>query len=181
MDVRKQKAEERIYEAIIALLKKESFDSISIKEILSVAKVSRTTFYRLFEDKYDLLNRTLLYATGKYVNPERFASEEWREFFADFLSRLKLSRTMKTVFQHTSPDRFIAVNSQFFRKLMQDRMERCQKHYDESLNLELNILSAGCASALYYWMKTDFTIPVEDLIERVHRTVPESVKVILNI
>ena len=57
MNSNSQKAEERIQEAMIALLKKESFDNVSIKEILYEAKVSKSTFYRLFEDKYDVLNK----------------------------------------------------------------------------------------------------------------------------
>lgn len=37
------------------LLKRESFDSLSVRSIAEACGISRTTFYRLFQDKYDLL------------------------------------------------------------------------------------------------------------------------------
>lgn len=37
------------------LLKRESFDALSVRSIAAACGVSRTTFYRLFQDKYDLL------------------------------------------------------------------------------------------------------------------------------
>lgn len=37
------------------LLKRESFDTLSVRSIAAACGVSRTTFYRLFQDKYDLL------------------------------------------------------------------------------------------------------------------------------
>jgi len=66
------KAEERIFEAFIALLKKEDFESISVKKLLIDADVSKATFYRIYEDKYDLLNKSLLFATKKYVEPKKY-------------------------------------------------------------------------------------------------------------
>lgn len=37
------------------LLKRESFDTLSVRNIAAACGLSRTTFYRLFQDKYDLL------------------------------------------------------------------------------------------------------------------------------
>lgn len=37
------------------LLKRESFDTLSVQSIAAACGLSRTTFYRLFQDKYDLL------------------------------------------------------------------------------------------------------------------------------
>lgn len=181
MNSNSQKAEERIQEAMIALLKKENFDNVSIKEILYEAKVSKSTFYRLFEDKYDVLNKSLLYAMNKYVNPDQFNLNEWRKFFIDLLSRFKLSRTLKMFYHHSSKAQFVAVQQQFFLELITKRIERCGNRYDESLNLELYILASSCASAMYYWVKTDFTLSVNDLIDRVCHTIPAKVRELLMI
>lgn len=37
------------------LLKRESFDTLSVQSIAAACDISRTTFYRFFQDKYDLL------------------------------------------------------------------------------------------------------------------------------
>ena len=100
------KAEERIFEAFIALLKKEDFESISVKKLLIDADVSKATFYRIYEDKYDLLNKSLLFATKKYVEPEKYDIDEWRELLKDLLKRLKASRTLKMFYQHSTYPQF---------------------------------------------------------------------------
>ncbi|MBP5280211.1 MAG: TetR/AcrR family transcriptional regulator [Erysipelotrichaceae bacterium] len=170
------KAEERIFEAFIALLKKEDFDSISVKELLIDANVSKATFYRIYEDKYDLLNRSLLFATKKYVEPEKYSIDEWREMIKDLLNRLKASRTLKMFYQHSTYPQFFNVHHQFFEELIHSRIERCNRQYDESLNLEIDMTASACASALYYWMKNDFILSVDMLIERTYKMIPASLR-----
>ena len=53
----KYKAKDRIVLAISELLKKKSMQAVSVSDIIEAAKVSRTTFYRLFTDKWDLIQR----------------------------------------------------------------------------------------------------------------------------
>ncbi|MBQ8996027.1 MAG: TetR/AcrR family transcriptional regulator [Oscillospiraceae bacterium] len=176
-----RKAEAKIYDSFIALIRSEGFESISIKQILLDSGVSRSTFYRLFEDKYDLLNKTLLYVTKKYVDPEKYAENEWREFFVDLLTRLKQSRTLKMFYHHSSFAQFFTTNQQFFTELLRSRIEKYEKNYDESLNLEIMMIASCCSSVLYYWMKNDFTIPVNEVIDRGYEVVPDRLKDLLRV
>ncbi|WP_148129013.1 TetR/AcrR family transcriptional regulator, partial [Nosocomiicoccus sp. HMSC067E10] len=45
-----------IYESLIKLMQEKSFNSISIGEITKLADLDRTTFYRNFDSKEDILN-----------------------------------------------------------------------------------------------------------------------------
>jgi Transcriptional regulator len=56
-DIRIQKSKNSIRFAFIELLKKEGFSKITVKEIISNAKVNRSTFYAHYLDKYDLLEQ----------------------------------------------------------------------------------------------------------------------------
>ncbi|MCR5161949.1 MAG: TetR/AcrR family transcriptional regulator [Lachnospiraceae bacterium] len=47
----------RLTIALISLLENQSLDEVSIKDILRESGVSRSTFYRRYRDKYDLLNK----------------------------------------------------------------------------------------------------------------------------
>ena len=47
----------RLAEALARLMEKQAFDDITTSDILEQAKVSRSTFYRRYHDKYDLLTR----------------------------------------------------------------------------------------------------------------------------
>ena len=46
---------EHIVRVFQELLKWESFDTLSVQGIAAACGISRTTFYRFFQDKYDLL------------------------------------------------------------------------------------------------------------------------------
>jgi AcrR family transcriptional regulator len=54
-DLRVRRTQKLIREAFIALIEERGFDPITIGEIANRAMVSRTAFYRYYEDKYDLV------------------------------------------------------------------------------------------------------------------------------
>ena len=45
--------------ALITLLEKNSFESLTVDQICKEALMHRSSFYRYFSDKYDLLEQTL--------------------------------------------------------------------------------------------------------------------------
>ena len=52
-----QKADEAITQAFFSLLEKKDFDKITVSEIIEVAGVNRSTFYRHYLDKYEILDK----------------------------------------------------------------------------------------------------------------------------
>jgi AcrR family transcriptional regulator len=56
MEMEKKVAENLLFDALSQLLQKKSIDKLSVKEIIQEADVSRSTFYRYYYDKHDLLN-----------------------------------------------------------------------------------------------------------------------------
>lgn len=59
-DLRAIKSKRDIETAFINLITQKDFDKITIKDICSEALIGRSTFYRYYEDKYDLLNKLIL-------------------------------------------------------------------------------------------------------------------------
>ncbi|WP_268912924.1 TetR/AcrR family transcriptional regulator [Lentilactobacillus sp. SPB1-3] len=56
-DLRFVKSQQRLYSAFEELLRKKSFDEISVRDICAQANTSRSGFYLHFEDKYDLVQK----------------------------------------------------------------------------------------------------------------------------
>ncbi len=55
LDLRVQRTRKLLFDALLLLIKEKGFESINVKNICDRALVHRTTFYKHYEDKYDLL------------------------------------------------------------------------------------------------------------------------------
>ena len=54
-DARAQRSAERIYESLMTFQNAGAFSDISVTQIAASAGVGRSTFYRLFDNSYDVL------------------------------------------------------------------------------------------------------------------------------
>ena len=74
---------DRTKQAIVAsfnhLITEVDFQKISVDMILKEAGVSRSTFYRYFKDKYEVMNANYKDLLDYYVSPHR--SRNYRELF----------------------------------------------------------------------------------------------------
>ncbi len=56
-DLRVRRTQKLLWEALLALIDERDFETITVKDICDRAMVHRTTFYKHYQDKYDLLLR----------------------------------------------------------------------------------------------------------------------------
>ena len=102
-DRRIRKSQELIKKAMIELMAKKDFDSITIQNIADKADVSRGTIYLHYTDKYDLVEKMIAehidilydlnYSTAESDHPSR--SGLWAKYFErhfDFFSVILASR-----------------------------------------------------------------------------------------
>lgn len=66
-----------ILNAFNRLITEHDFQKISVDMIISEAQVSRSTFYRYFKDKYEVMNANFKNILDYYVSPER--SKNYRD------------------------------------------------------------------------------------------------------
>lgn len=67
-DLRVKRTRKLLYQALMDLIKKESFETITVKQICDLAMVHRTTFYVHFLDKFDLLTQMLRQIADEELN-----------------------------------------------------------------------------------------------------------------
>ena len=58
-----------ILDAFNRLIAEKDFQKISVEMIMNEAKVSRSTFYRYFKDKYEVMNANYKNVLDYYVAP----------------------------------------------------------------------------------------------------------------
>lgn len=58
-DMRKTRSRQYLTDALLDLMREKDFEGISVNEIVRKARVSRSTFYFQFEDKYHFLNQII--------------------------------------------------------------------------------------------------------------------------
>ncbi len=63
----KDRTQEAILNAFNTLIEKNDFDKITIQMIIDEAGVGRTTFYRYFKDKYDVMNYNYMRYLQEYL------------------------------------------------------------------------------------------------------------------
>lgn len=78
----------RMYKALLALLKKKPFESITVSELCIEAKVHRSTFYLHYENINDLLEETIQYLFDDFLS--YFEPELYR--FIEVLPQCELTR-----------------------------------------------------------------------------------------
>ena len=155
---------ESIALALIKLMKKKPLPSISVSEIVQVAGVSRSSFYRNFESKEDVLSFHIhtLYA-------DFFAFEE---FAAAHTPRTDIRAFLLPRF------RFIRENREFFTVLKEnhllffifDRLEaqlisRLSGFGEQMPKYFAATFSGACAGVVRLWIDSDFAESEEELVE----------------
>ncbi len=120
--------------ALITLLEKNSFESLTVDQICKEALMHRSSFYRYFSDKYDLLEQTLNAQINKLT--ENTDSED--DIIKQLLSYIDKN---KDVIRHLAPN---SARSSL---------------YTEILNILSQVLSFLLQSTLFF---SEFT--VDDIV-----------------
>jgi AcrR family transcriptional regulator len=127
-DLRVRRTHKLLWEALMTLMTEQEFETISVKEICDRAMVHRTTFYKHYEDKYDLLTRgaqqthEMLLAELELVGKD---SSSYAQFFAH-----------------------VATHERFYRVMLCGNgvgnfQMRLQNHFAESITTEMQRLEKG--------------------------------------
>ncbi len=105
-DPRVQRTHQALQEALIDLAAVRGFDTITVGDIAKHAKVNRATFYRHYQDKYDVLDQIFQDMIGEFARDLEPPSEvaipidpqnppaRWVKLFEHFAKHERLYRTL---------------------------------------------------------------------------------------
>jgi AcrR family transcriptional regulator len=98
-NLRVRRTQKLLREALIELIEERGFDSLTVGEITERAMVSRATFYRNYQDKYDLVEQIFAEAMQALFNaisePDTVHSPQtWERFFEHIAHYERLYRAL---------------------------------------------------------------------------------------
>lgn len=155
-------AREYILQALLELLERDEFETISVKQIVIKAGISRSTFYIHFEDKYhlmdclreDIASRFLAYYEGTAQQTSRSVQTTTLEICKHIFQ-----------YQHFYKHEF---NQPEYTQNLSDLLAKrlAQVYKDKSYAI---FASYGTIGYLTYWVKGNFDIPPEGAAEQLGR------------
>jgi AcrR family transcriptional regulator len=105
-DLRIRRTHKMLQEAMIALIAERGFDAITVGDIADRAMVNRATFYRHYEDKYDLVAKIFEETANELINnmkaqQKNFQAQDpenpadiWVQLFEHFAEHADLYRAL---------------------------------------------------------------------------------------
>ncbi len=173
-DLRIRRTYKLLTNALMTLMQEKPFEKISVIEICSQAMVHRATFYKYFEDKYQLLDYCVHEIGEKFNSSEGLAEpvDSCRRYF------LKLTRCLLNEFE-ANKGMYLAIlkrnKGDYLMNKIQDTItyRLCDK-FDEFKKNGLNIpvpcsmlahfYSGACINVLNWWFKDNDVISVDEVI-----------------
>lgn len=169
----KDRTQEAILNAFNTLIEKNDFDKITIQMIIDEAGVGRTTFYRYFKDKYDVMNYNYKQMVDMAFTPERIDTLE--DLFLIFY---QMGRTywqpLVRMFDSTginSLSHFIADYSYEAAKKIIEANRK--KPLTEVEKLKLRVFCGGCSYMYEDWIRGKYEMTPEEAAHALYMTVPE--------
>lgn len=152
---------EQLSQALLELLEQKPLAEISISELCEQAGVGRTSFYRNFESKEDIVRRQIRQLFQKSLQPLKDGSD------------LSLPQIVELVFSHLEANRsfYGLLNKRNLTDLIQDvLLEFCGFNPDQPLAAAYS--SAFIGFFLYGWIETWFCRGMKDATEELLANLP---------
>lgn len=135
LDLRVQKTRENIQQQFLKLLKEYPFQDITVKQLILECRINRSTFYRNYEDKYDLIQQITQEMLDKFsrsLRPEFVTLPELdehrlRPYFSPMLDFFQEARPALLVL--TARQLPIDILGDMHRTFSSRLLEQLEKHY----------------------------------------------------
>ncbi len=178
-DLRVQRTRELIVEALLELTIEKGFAAVTVQDIVKRAKINRTTFYRHYQDKFDLLDR---YIQAVNELPDQSPGSGSPAGSQSVIEKAiqGLVRVIEHVHRHA---RFFRVmlgpngDPSFAAKVRQNIQKRIRRllpealQSDRSADLYLNYVSSGAVGVLSWWLENEMPYSPEQMVTILSRII----------
>jgi AcrR family transcriptional regulator len=177
-DLRVQRTRNLIVEALIDLTIQKGFAAVTVQDIVRRAGINRATFYRHYQDKFDLLDQ---YVQAVYALPDNQSGANTSAGHASNLE--KTASGLVKIFEHVrlhskffqvmlgenGDPAFTAKIRQFVRQRIRRLMPAALLSDENSADLYLNYISSGAVGVMSWWLENEMPYSPEQLSAILYR------------
>lgn len=170
----------RVYDVFERMLEKKHFSDISTTELCDAADISRTTFYRLFEDKYDLM-RSFYYQGIEHIFALNMSHEDTATSIHRYMQNKRelLQNLLKHDQEHSFEKYIFKLTCEYYVTLVEKKSG--QKTLAPEVLMDIEMYTAAANYAWKKWINASKAIPLTVLYEQQNRLVPKSIRPYLGI
>lgn len=169
-----------IREKFLFLLKQKPLNKITVKEICSLAEINRATFYRYYNDPYDLMNqieRAILAELHDIV--QNSIGDGLKRTLIRMLKKIKEDGELYiTLFSENGDPSFGVKIFQMCYKDFSSYIKVQLPHLSNAQQVWLYIYAAqGSSGILNYWMTTGMTAPPDEIADFIEHLISSTMRI----
>jgi len=195
-DRRIERMKKLIQEALISLMLEQSYESITVQEIIDRANVGRATFYKHFENKEDLLLRGIAqipYHANEqthFSEPDNTEAHHHRpvigkktlSFAASFTHSKENQRLHEVMYRRSFANPILDKVTNFFYERINTQLKHLSPPQSVD-NVKITVLShfltGGLLAVIKWWQLSDFPYSVDEMDEFIQEIVNPSLVAVL--
>jgi len=167
-DLRVQRTKKMLNQALLTLMEKKNFQTITIQELANEAMINRATFYLHYYDKYELLEKCIKDNLDaimlKHVTPVRhikggvFYAETFYRIVTDILKSVEENERFFQIMFESNCDRFIKdyvieiVNKKFLPQFG-DKLDNIQS--ESHKNITIHLIVSAILGVMTWWITSE--------------------------
>ncbi|MBX3083311.1 MAG: TetR/AcrR family transcriptional regulator [Anaerolineae bacterium] len=173
-DLRVYRTRKLLQQAFIELTEEKGFAALTVRDITERAMVNRSTFYRHYLDKYDLLDQYLSEISGLFDDREGQSERSSHEVPSTLIDLLRHMQQFAGFYRAMLGAKADPLLEQRFRQKMEKRVLSCadQARSEQTsppgappINLVYTTTAAAGCSAIVWWLEHDQPYPLEHLAQ----------------
>jgi len=169
-DLRYTRTENAIKSSFVALIKTKNIEKITIKELCSIAAISRKTFYDHYLDIYDLADKISILVLDE-MNPNASGKYDFNQVIEGMMLFMKenLTITEKAVLPENTNYFFGNILYLIYNNTV--TKPGLLNISEEEGTYIMQFMIAGMQGIYKYWFETGCKLPIDDLVKIVRENI----------